>query len=145
MLNFQEVNFEVKIRQYTGQICETIRNNDMSRLATFKTAFSKDIFSWVISCFIILMQYQNKYCCSKLLKKHTHTCDVNNRKVVITTLNLLLLNLILRYIFSRIPGKHKSTLKFFKFIQTDKKQCQKLFTTVTAKRSVKQNIMIKSI
>ena len=62
MLNFQEVNFGVKIRQYTGQICETIRNNDISRLATFKAAYSKDISSWVSSSFVILMQYKNKYC-----------------------------------------------------------------------------------
>ena len=62
MLNFQEVNFEVKIRQFTGQICETIRNNDMSSLATLKAAYSKDISSWVSSSFIILMQFQDKYC-----------------------------------------------------------------------------------
>ena len=36
-----------------------------------------------------------------------------NRKVVITSSTLSLLNLMLMYIFSRIPGKHKSTLKFF--------------------------------
>ena len=35
-----------------------------------------------------------------------------NRKVV-TRLTLSFLNLMLMYIFSRILGKHKSTLKFF--------------------------------
>ena len=50
------------MRQYTGQISETMRNKDLSRLATFKAAYSKDISSRVSSNFIILMQYQNKYC-----------------------------------------------------------------------------------
>ena len=36
-----------------------------------------------------------------------------NRKVVITSSTLSLLNLMLMYTFSRIPGKYKSTLKFF--------------------------------
>ena len=36
-----------------------------------------------------------------------------NRKVVTTSSALSFLNLMLMYIFSRIPGKHKSTLKFF--------------------------------
>ena len=35
-----------------------------------------------------------------------------NRKVVTTSSTLSLLNLMLMHIFSRIPGKHKSTLKF---------------------------------
>ena len=36
-----------------------------------------------------------------------------NKKVVITSSALPLLNLLLMYIFSGIPGKHKTTLKFF--------------------------------
>ena len=55
------------------------------------------------------------------------------------------MNLMLMYIFPRIPGKHKSTLKFFKYDQTEKMQYQKLFTTVIAKISVKQYIMMKSM
>ena len=35
-----------------------------------------------------------------------------NRKVVIRSSTLSLLNLMLMYMFSRIPGKHKSTLRF---------------------------------
>ena len=114
----------------------------MSRLAAFKATYPNDISLRVRSGFIILTESQNEHCWSKLLKKkkhtHTHTCDVNNRKVVITPLTLLLLNLMIMYIFSRIPGKHKSTLKFFKYIYTGKTQYQKLFTTVIAKISLKQ-------
>ena len=32
MFYFYEVNFEVKVRQNVGKICETIKNEDMSRL-----------------------------------------------------------------------------------------------------------------
>ena len=114
----------------------------MSRLAAFKATYPNDISLRVRSGFIILTESQNEYCWSKLLKKkkhtHTHTCDVNNRKVVITPLTLLLLNLMIMYIFSRIPGKHKSNLKFFKYIYTEKTQYRKLFTTVIAKISLKQ-------
>ena len=53
---------EVKIRQNIGQMCETSKNKDMSRLFTRKAAYSKDVSSRVRSNFIILMQYQNKYC-----------------------------------------------------------------------------------
>ena len=49
-------------------------------------------------------------------KKYVSFCHYEggslNRKVV-TRLTLSFLNLMLMYIFSRIPGKHKSTLKFF--------------------------------
>ena len=38
---------------------------------------------------------------------------MNNRKLVTRH---QLLNLMFMYIFSKIPGKHKSTLKFFKYI-----------------------------
>ena len=62
MLDFYEVNCEVKIRQNIGQICETIKNKDMSRLVTMKEAYSCDVSSRVISSFITLTQYQNKYC-----------------------------------------------------------------------------------
>ena len=44
-----------------------------------------------------------------------------NRKVVITPSTPSLLNLMLMYIFSRIPRKHKSTLKFFD-IYLDRKE-----------------------
>ena len=121
MLDFHEVNCEVKIRQNIVQIWETIRNKDMSRLVTMKEAYAENISSRVSSSFIILTQYQNKYCCSKvwykIYKKKTHLLYVNNGKVVITPSTLLLLNLyMLMYIFYRIPGKHKSTLKLFKYI-----------------------------
>ena len=50
-------------------------------------------------------------------KKYVSFCHYEggplNRKVVITSSTLSLLNLMLMYIFSRIPGKDKSTLKFF--------------------------------
>ena len=57
MLDFYEVNFEVKIRQNIGQICESIKNKAMSCLATMKAAYSKDVSSRVILSFIILTQY----------------------------------------------------------------------------------------
>ena len=62
MLDFYEVDFEVKLRQKIGQICETIKNEAMSCLATMKAAYSKDVSSRVSSSFITLTQYQNKYC-----------------------------------------------------------------------------------
>ena len=43
-----------------------------------------------------------------------------NRKVIITSSTLSLLNMMLMYIFSRILGKHKSTSKFFN-LYLDKK------------------------
>ena len=50
-------------------------------------------------------------------KKNVSFCHYEggplNRKLVITSSTLSLLNSMLMYIFSRIPGKHKSTLKFF--------------------------------
>ena len=119
MFDFYEANYEVKIRQYRSQICETIKNEEFSCLVTLKEAYSDDVSSRVSSSFIILTQYQNKYCWSKVWYKNykKHTYDVNNRKVVITPSTLLLLKFyMLMYIFSRIPGKHESTLKFFKYI-----------------------------
>ena len=116
MFDFYKINFEAKIRQNIGQICKTIKKKDMSCLVTMKEAYSEDVSSRVSSSFTILTQYQSKYCWSKLWYKNyeKNTCDVNNRKVAIMPSTLLLLNLfMLMYIFSRIPGKHKSTRKFF--------------------------------
>ena len=62
MLDFHEVNCEVKIRQNIVQIWETIKNKDMSRLVTMKEAYAENVSSRVSSNFIILTQYQNKYC-----------------------------------------------------------------------------------
>ena len=62
MLDFHEVNCEVKIRQNIVQIWETIKNKDMSRLVTMKEAYAENVSSRVSSSFIILIQYQNKYC-----------------------------------------------------------------------------------
>ena len=62
MLDFHEVNCEVKIRQNIVQIWETIKNKDMSRLVTMKEAGAENVSCRVSSSFIILIQYQNKYC-----------------------------------------------------------------------------------
>ena len=53
MFDFYEVNFEFKARQNVGQICETIKNKDMSRLVTIKAGYSKDASSRVSSSFKI--------------------------------------------------------------------------------------------
>ena len=135
MLDFHEVNCEAKIRQNTVQVWETIKSKDMSLLVTMKEAYAENVSSGVSSSFIILTQFQNKYCWSKVwykIYKKTHLWYVNNRKVVITPSALLLLNLyMLIYIFYRIPGKHKSTLKFFKYISIKKiKKINKLNLTL---------------
>ena len=80
MLGFYEVNFEVKLWQNIGQICETIKSKACP--ATMKAAYSKDVSSRVNFSFTILTQYQNKYCLSKVWyknykkqktkKKHAH-------------------------------------------------------------------------
>ena len=62
MLDFHEVNCEVKIRQNIVQIWKTIKNKDMSRLVTMKEAYGENLSSRVSSSFIFLTQYQNKYC-----------------------------------------------------------------------------------
>ena len=62
MLDFHEVNCEVKIRQNIVQIWETIKSKDMSRLVTMKEAYAENNSSRVSSSFIILTQYQNKHC-----------------------------------------------------------------------------------
>ena len=62
MLDFHEVNCEVKIRQNIVQIWETIKNKDISRLVTMNEAYAENVSSRVSSSFIILTQYQNKYC-----------------------------------------------------------------------------------
>ena len=49
--------------------------------------------------------------------------DPLNRKAVITSSTLSLLYLMLMYIFSGIPGKHKPTLKFFN-TYLDRKDCK---------------------
>ena len=64
MLGFYEVNFEVKLWQNIGQICETIKSKACP--ATMKAAYSKDVSFRVNSSFTILTQYQNKYCLSKV-------------------------------------------------------------------------------
>ena len=95
MLDFHEVNFGVRTRENIGQI-SSVKPKETICLVTVSVAeVRSDI---------------------KITKKHTHICDVNNTKVVLTSSSLSLLNLMLRYIFSRIQGKHKSTLKFFKYI-----------------------------
>ena len=62
MLDFHEVNCEVKIRQNIVQIWETIKNKDISRFVTMNEAYAENVSSRVSSSFIILTQYQNKYC-----------------------------------------------------------------------------------
>ena len=62
MLDFHEVNCEVKIRQNIVQIWETIKNKDMSRLVTMKEACAENVSCRVSASFMILIQYQNKYC-----------------------------------------------------------------------------------
>ena len=62
MLDFHEVNCEVKIRQKIVQIWETIKSKDMSRFVTMKEAYAENVPSRVSSSLIILTQYQNKYC-----------------------------------------------------------------------------------
>ena len=62
MLDFHEVNCEVKIRENIVQIWETINEQRESRLVIMKEDFSENISSRVSSSFIILTQYQNKYC-----------------------------------------------------------------------------------
>ena len=57
MLDFHEVNCEVKIRQNIVQIWETIKNKDMSRHVTMKEAYAENNSSRVSSSFIILTQY----------------------------------------------------------------------------------------
>ena len=96
MLDFHEVNFGVRTRENIGQI-SSVKPKETICLVTVSVAeVRSDI---------------------KITKKtHTHICDVNNTEVALTSSSLSLLNLMLRYIFSRIPGKHKSTLKFFKYI-----------------------------
>ena len=62
MLDFHEVNCEAKIRQNTVQVWETIKSKDMSLLVTMKEAYAENVSSGVSSSFIILTQFQNKYC-----------------------------------------------------------------------------------
>ena len=62
MFDFYKVNFEVKIRQNVGQICEIIKNKDISLLVTTKAAYSKYVSFRASSGFITLTQYQKKYC-----------------------------------------------------------------------------------
>ena len=47
MLDFHEVNCEVKIRQNTVQVWETIKSKDMSRLVTMKEAYAENVSSGV--------------------------------------------------------------------------------------------------
>ena len=51
MLDFYEVTSEVKIRQNIVQICETIKNKDMSDLITIKEVDSEDVSSRIRSIF----------------------------------------------------------------------------------------------
>ena len=53
IFDFSKVNFEFKARQNVGEICETIKNKDMSRLVTIKAVYSKDASSRVSSSFKI--------------------------------------------------------------------------------------------
>ena len=62
MLDFHEVNCEVKIKQNIVEIWETIKNKDMSRFVTMKEAYAENLSSRVCSSFIILTQNQSKYC-----------------------------------------------------------------------------------
>ena len=64
MFDFYEVNFEVKVIQNVGKICETIKseNHKMSRLVTMEADYSKYVSSRVSSSFIILTECQKKYC-----------------------------------------------------------------------------------
>ena len=57
MLDFHEVNCEVKIRQNIVQIWETIKNKDMSHHVTMREAYAENNSSRVSSSFIILTQY----------------------------------------------------------------------------------------
>ena len=68
MFDFYEVNFQVKIRQYLDQICETMKNKDMSRRVTMEAVYPKDVSSSVSSIFIILTQ--KKYVKRKCRKKY---------------------------------------------------------------------------
>ena len=68
MFDFYEVNFQVKIRQYLDQICETMKNKDMSRLVIMEAVYPKDVSSRVSSIFIILTQ--KKYVKRKCRKKY---------------------------------------------------------------------------
>ena len=68
MFDFYEVNFQVKIRQYLDQICETMKNKDMSRLVIMEAVYPKDVSSRVSSIFIILTQ--KKYVKGKCRKKY---------------------------------------------------------------------------
>ena len=47
MLDFHEVNCEVKIRQNTVQVWETIKSKDMSRLVTMKETYAENVSSGV--------------------------------------------------------------------------------------------------
>ena len=76
MLDFYKVNFEVKLRQKIGQICETIKIKAMSCLATMKAAYSKDVCSRFSSSFIrcdIKMTKNKKIHTYTHTHTHTHT------------------------------------------------------------------------
>ena len=64
-----------------------------------------------------MTKYRSNQFCETKKKRYVSFCHYEggplNRKVVITSSTLSFLNVMLMYIFSRIPGKHKSTLKFF--------------------------------
>ena len=47
MFDFYEINIDVKIKQNLGQIGETMKNKDMSRLVSIEAAYSKDVSSRV--------------------------------------------------------------------------------------------------
>ena len=81
MFDIYEVNFEVKIRQNVGQICKTIKNNNMSRLVTREPVYSKDVSTRVISIFTILTQ---KNMPKENVKKNIAEvrCDKKNTKKI---------------------------------------------------------------
>ena len=62
IFDFYKVNFEVKIRQNVGLICEIIKNKDISLLVTTEAAYSKYVSFRASSSFITLTQCQKKYC-----------------------------------------------------------------------------------
>ena len=62
MFDFYEINIDVKIKKYLGQICETMKNKDMPRLVSIEAAYSKYVSSRVSSIFVILIQCQKKFC-----------------------------------------------------------------------------------
>ena len=70
MFDFYEINIDVKIKQNLGQIGETMKNKDMSRLVSIEAAYSKDVSSRVSWIFVILTQCQKKYCWSKVWYKN---------------------------------------------------------------------------